>query len=55
MKKKIFFLVLVLGGLKGLQRIVPLQLLQHSGWGMTWNTVMLNGLPWKRMEIILSF
>ena len=34
MKKKIFFLVLVLGGLKGLQRIVPLQLLQHSGWGI---------------------
>ena len=25
-----------------------------NGWD-TWITVMLNGLPWKQMEIILSF
>ena len=26
-----------------------------SGWGIDWITVILNGLPWKWTEIILSF
>ena len=49
--------VLVLEGLVGLYRTVQLQLLQHYRLGhrQTWITVILNVLPWKRTEIILSF
>ena len=50
----IFFWVLVLKHLVGLHRTVQLQLLQHY-WSETWITVILNGLPWKMKEIILSF
>ena len=46
----------VLKGLVGLHRTVQLQLLQHYWLGhRLGNTVILNGLPWKRTEIILSF
>ena len=41
--------MLVLKGLVGLHRTVQLQLLQ------AWITMILNGLPWKRTEIILLF
>ena len=44
--------MLVIKGLIGLHRTVQLQLLQHYWLG---HTVILNGLPWKRTEIILSF
>ena len=46
--------MLVLKGLEGLHRTVQLQLLQNY-WLGTWITMILNGLPWKRAEIILSF
>ena len=49
------FGVLILEGLVGLHRTVQLQLLQHYWSGQTWITVILNGLPWKRTEVILSF
>ena len=47
----------VLEGLVGLHGTVQLQLLQHYRLGhrQTWITVILNVLPWKRTEIILSF
>ena len=50
----------VLKGLVGLHRTVQLQLLQHYWLGLgllvgARITVILNGLPWKRTEIILSF
>ena len=54
-EKDIFFGVLVLKGLVGLHRTIQLQLLQHYWLGYTWITVILNGLPWKQTEIILSF
>ena len=41
----------VLGGLLGLHRTDQLQLFRRLGWV----TVILNGLPWKQAEIILSF
>ena len=47
--------MLVLKGLVGLHRTVQLQLFQRYLLGQTWITVILNGLPWKRTEIILSF
>ena len=47
--------VLIIEGLVGLHRTVQLQLLQHYWLGITWITVILNGLPWKRTEIILPF
>ena len=48
--------ILVLEGLVGLDRTVQLQLLQFvTGWGIAWITVILNDLPWKQTEIILSF
>ena len=50
------FWVLVLEGLVGLHRTIQLQLLQHYSSGhRLWITVILNGLPWKRTEIILLF
>ena len=50
------FLVLVLGGILGLDRTDQLQLLSALVVGaQTWNNVMLKGLPWKQTEIILSF
>ena len=49
------FLVLVLGGILGLDRTDQLQLLSALVVGaQTWNNVMLKGLPWKQTEIILS-
>ena len=54
-EKVIFFLLLlVLEGLIGLHRTVQFQRLQHY-WSRTWITMKLNDLPWKRIEIILSF
>ena len=59
--KRTSFWVLVLKGLVGLHRTVQLQLLQcywlgYRHWlGHSWITVILNGLPWKQTEIILSF
>ena len=54
--KEHLFLMLVLEGLADLHRTVQLQFLQHywSGHrlGLLW---LLNGLPWKWTEIILSF
>ena len=49
--------MLVLEGFVGLHRTIHLQLLQLYGSGhrLTWITVLLNGLPWKLTEIILSF
>ena len=49
-EKNIFFLVLVLENLIGLLRTVQLQLFLAK----IWISVILNGLPWKRTEIILS-
>ena len=51
--KKTSSLVLILEGLVGLHRTVQLQLLQHL-W-LRHRLVILNGLPWNRTEIILSF
>jgi len=48
------FFVLALEGLIGLHRTVQLQLLQHYWSGHRWITVILNDLPWKQTEIILS-
>ena len=42
-------------GLVGLHRTNQLQLLQHYWLGHRWIPVILNLLPWKRTEIILSF
>ena len=44
--------MLVLKGLVGLHRTVQLQLYWSEH---TWITVILNGLPWRRTEIILLF
>ena len=52
--KRTSFGVLVLEGLVGLHRTLQLQLLQWYCL-LTWITEMLNGLPWKQTEIILSF
>ena len=49
----IFFGVLVLKGLVGLNRTVQLQLLQHYWLGHRLGLLLLNGLPWKRTEITL--
>ena len=50
------FWVLVLEGLVGLHRTIQLQLLQRSWSGHSLGLpLILNGLPWKRTEIILSF
>ena len=49
------FLVLVLEGLVDLHRTIQLHLLHHYWSAHTWITMILNGLPWKRIEIILSF
>ena len=52
-KRTFFFLVLVL---EGLYRISQLQLVWHQWLGHRFvTTVMLYGLPWKWIEIILSF
>ena len=52
-EKDIFFGVLE--DLVCLHRTVQLQLLQHYWLGQTWITTILNGFPWKRTGIILSF
>ena len=51
-EKDIFFLVLVLEGLVGLHGMVQPALLVEA---QTWVTVIVNGLPWKWTEVILSF
>ena len=53
--KRTSFLGVSSKGLIGLHRTIQLQLLQHYCLGHTWITVILNGSPWKRTEIILSF
>ena len=55
MKRTSFFLVLVLEGLVGPHRTFQLQLSALVVGAQTWITVILNGLPWKRTEIFLSF
>ena len=51
--------MLVLKGLVGLHRTVQLQILQRYCLGhrldIECDIVILNGLPWKRTEISLSF
>ena len=47
--------MLVLKGLVGLHRTVNFSFFSVTGWGIDLITVILNGLPWKRTEIILSF
>ena len=46
--------VLVLEDLVGLHRTVPIHL-WHSGWGVDLYYCNMNGLPWKRTEIILCW
>ena len=46
--------MLVLDGVVDLHRTIQLQLLQHHWLGYRLK-VMLNSLPWKRTEIVLSF
>ena len=53
--KRTSVLVLVLEGLLGFHRIIQHQLLQHYWLGHNLDTVILNGLPWKQTEVILSF
>ena len=53
--KRTSFWVLVLKGLIGLHRTVQFSLFSITGQAQTWITMILNGLPWKRKEIILSF
>ena len=52
-EKDLFFWVLVLKGLVGLPRTDQLQLLQHYWLGHRLG--LLNCLPWKQTEFILSF
>ena len=52
-EKNMFFLVLVLEGLVGLHSSNSASSALAVG-AQTWITVMLNGSPWKRTEIILS-
>ena len=47
--------MLVLKGLVSLLRLLNFSFFGVGGWGKTWITVMLNGLPWKGTETILSF
>ena len=47
--------MLVLEGPLGLHRIVQLQLLSITGQGIDLDYCVIEGLPWKRTEIILSF
>ena len=47
--------MIVLKRLVGLHRTIKLQLLQHYWLGHRLITVVLNGLPCKQTEIILSF
>ena len=55
MKGTFFWGVLVLEGLVGLHKSVNFSHFSIHDWGIHLITVMLNGLPWKRIEIILSF
>ena len=48
-------MVLVLEGPIDLQNRSTSASLALVVGAQTWNTVILNGLPWKRTEIILSF
>ena len=53
---KTFLGGLVLKGLVGLHKTIQIQLLQHYWLGHRLGiTMILNGLPWKQTEIILSF
>ena len=53
--KRTSFRVFVLEGLVGLHRTVHLQLLYIAGQGIDLDYCVIEGLPWKRTEIILSF
>ena len=54
--KRTSFFVLVLEGHVGPQRTIQLQLLQHYWLGHRLGLLLiLNGLPWKRTEIIQLF
>ena len=54
--KRTSFLGISLKGLVGVHRTIQLQLLQHYRLGHKLEiTVILNVLPWKQTEIILSF
>ena len=53
--KRTSFLGVSSKGLVGLHRTVQLQLLQHYWLGHRLGLLWLNGLPWRRTEIILSF
>ena len=55
MMKRTFFLILVLEVVVGLHRTGTSASLASVVGTRTYITVMLNGLPWKRTEIILSF
>ena len=55
-EKDIIFWVLILEGLVGLHKTVQLQFLQHYWLGHRLGLLcILNGLPWKWADIILSF
>ena len=47
--------MLVLKSLVGLHRTVNFSFFSVTGRGIAWITVILNELPWKETEIILSF
>ena len=47
--------MLVLKSLVGLHRTVNFSFFSVTGRGIAWITVILNELPWKPTEIILSF
>ena len=47
--------MLVLEVLVGLPRILQLSFFSITGRGIDLDSRILNGLPWKRTEIILSF
>ena len=49
------FLLLVLGHLVDLYKTIQLSFFGISGWGIDLDYLILNGLPWKQTEIILSF
>ena len=53
--KKTSFWVFVIEGLQVFIELFNFSLFSITGQGKTWITVILNGLPWKRTEIILLF
>ena len=53
--KRLLIFMLVLEDLVGLHRTVQLQLLRYYQLGQTWNTVILNSLPWKQTDHSVIF